>query len=82
MTFRELILKLPRALVIEKKLDLAHLELKFMGAATAEANLHGWLKTRRLPKVDYCGLSVPSCFGPGEKEMKVLQSSHTNKYMP
>jgi hypothetical protein len=55
---RELILKLARALVIKKKLDLAHLELKFMGTATAEANLHGRSKTRCLSKVDDCGLSI------------------------
>jgi hypothetical protein len=51
-------------MVIKKKLDLAHLELKFIKTAATEANLHGGLKARSLPEVDNCRFSVPACFKP------------------
>lgn len=58
----ESIFKVSRALVIKKKLDLTHLELKFMGTAAIEANPLGRSEARSLPKVDDCWLSVPACF--------------------
>jgi hypothetical protein len=61
---RETIFKLARALVIKKKLDLAHLELEFISTTAAEANLDSGLKARSLPEVDDCCFSVPACFGP------------------
>ena len=60
----ETIFKLSRALVIKKKLDLAHLELELISTAAAEANLHSGLKARSLPEVDDCCFPVPACFGP------------------
>lgn len=61
---RESIFKLARALVVQKKLDMAHLELKFISTAATEANLHGGLEARSLPKVDDRWLPVPTCFEP------------------
>jgi hypothetical protein len=68
---RELILELSRAFVIEKKLDLTHLELKLVGTAATKANFYGRLKARCPSKVYNCWFSVPACIGPCEKGMKV-----------
>lgn len=60
----ETIFKLARALVIKKKLDLAYLELEFIGTAATETKLHSGWKARSLSEVDDCCFSVPAYFGP------------------
>jgi hypothetical protein len=58
---RKSILKLAGTLVIKKKLDLAHFQLKIVGTAAAQPYPRDWWKARGLPKVDNCSLPVAAC---------------------